>query len=83
MVNKNLLHDTQQLLIQLIECPSMSREEDGTAQIILDFFAQKNIPTHRLKNNIWATNKYFDKSKPTILLNSHHDTVKPNSLWTE
>ncbi|RVU23495.1 M20/M25/M40 family metallo-hydrolase [Sandaracinomonas limnophila] len=83
MVNKNLLHDTQQLLIQLIECPSMSREEDGTAQIILDFFAQKNIPAHRLQNNIWASNKYFDSNKPTILLNSHHDTVKPNSLWTE
>ena len=33
-------------------------------------------------NNIWATNKYFDEGKPTILLNSHHDTVKPNKGYT-
>jgi len=32
--------------------------------------------------NIWAWNKHFDASKPTILLNSHHDTVKPNSGYT-
>ncbi|MFX5933764.1 M20/M25/M40 family metallo-hydrolase, partial [Acinetobacter baumannii] len=29
-----------------------------------------------------AVNKYFDASKPTILLNSHHDTVKPNKEYT-
>ena len=33
-------------------------------------------------NNVWATNKYFDELKPTILLNSHHDTVKPNQGYT-
>jgi acetylornithine deacetylase len=63
------------LLAQLIACPSMSKEEQGTAQILVDFFAAHGIPTNRLGNNIWATNKHFDASKPTILLNSHHDTV--------
>jgi len=33
-------------------------------------------------NNVWAYNKFFDASKPTILLNSHHDTVKPNTGYT-
>ncbi len=33
-------------------------------------------------HNIWAKNEYFDASKPTILLNSHHDTVKPNKGYT-
>jgi acetylornithine deacetylase len=32
---------------------------------------------------VWAVNKHFDESKPTLLLNSHHDTVKPNSLYTK
>lgn len=70
------------LLAQLIACPSMSKEEQGTAQILVDFFAAQGILSNRLGNNIWATNKHFDASKPTILLNSHHDTVKPNASWT-
>jgi acetylornithine deacetylase len=69
------------LLKKLIETPSFSREEERTAQIIQDFFSSKSIKTERIKNNIIARNKYFDSDKPTILLNSHHDTVKPNTTW--
>lgn len=74
--------DAKKLLGQLIACPSMSREEDGTAKIIEVFFQSKNIPTNRIKNNVWASNLLFDLNKPSILLNSHHDTVKANSSWT-
>jgi len=70
------------LLAQLIACPSLSKEEHGTAQILVDFFTGQGIPSNRLGNNIWANNLYFDASKPTILLNSHHDTVKANASWT-
>jgi acetylornithine deacetylase len=70
------------LLAQLIACPSLSKEEQGTAQILVDFFTSQGIPSHRLGNNIWAKNLYFDTAKPTILLNSHHDTVKANASWT-
>ncbi|HUS01822.1 MAG TPA: M20/M25/M40 family metallo-hydrolase, partial [Chitinophagaceae bacterium] len=42
----------------------------------------KNVSTEIFLNNIWARNKYFDESKPTIFLNSHHDTVKPNKGYT-
>jgi len=69
------------LLKKLIETPSLSRDEDKTATIIQDFLVSKSIDIHRIKNNIIARNKYFDAGKPTILLNSHHDTVKPNSSW--
>ncbi len=82
MIKETLLQETKELLIQLIECPSFSKEENGTARIIQDFFSRKKIPFERLENNIWAKNKYFNPSKPTYLLNSHHDTVKPNSQWT-
>jgi acetylornithine deacetylase len=67
------------LLKQLISIPSFSKEENETADIIQQFLELKGINTFRKMNNVWAFNKYFDESKPTILLNSHHDTVKPNS----
>lgn len=70
------------LLKELIATPSFSKEEDQTAGIICLFFAKKGIPHFRIGNNVYASNKYFDESKPTILLNSHHDTVKPNKAYT-
>ena len=70
------------LLKALIETPSFSSEEDQTALLIENWFRQNNIPFERENNNIWAFNKNFDKTKPTLLLNSHHDTVKPNQGYT-
>jgi acetylornithine deacetylase len=70
------------LLQELIATPSFSKEEHGTATIIESYFTQQNIPVLRKRNNVWAKNKYFSDQKPSILLNSHHDTVKPNSAYT-
>lgn len=69
-------------LCKLIETPSFSKEEDGTADLIEAFFSQKGIPIHRHLNNVWVKNKCFDENKSTLLLNSHHDTVKPNKGYT-
>ena len=69
------------LLEDLIATPSLSKEEKKTATIIEDFFCSISIETRRIQNNIIVKNKYFDESKPTVLLNSHHDTVKPNASW--
>jgi acetylornithine deacetylase len=77
-----LVTDAIRLLKKLIATPSFSREEDQTARIIEDCFREWDIPAKRLKNNIWATNYHFNPELPTILLNSHHDTVKPNPSWT-
>jgi len=82
MNNETQFQDAKMLLGQLIACPSLSREEEGTATIIEDFFKSKSIPTKRLHNNVWASNLLFDPNKPSILLNSHHDTVKANASWT-
>jgi acetylornithine deacetylase len=71
------------LLKTLIETPSFSSEEEHTAAHIEDWFTAHHIPFQRTKNNIWATNKHFDASKPTLLLNSHHDTVQPNKGYTK
>lgn len=77
-----LVDDSIELLKELIRIPSFSREEDKTAMVIEAFLQGKGIKTHRKLNNVWAYNKNFDAAKPTILLNSHHDTVKPNSGYT-
>ncbi|WP_177761661.1 M20 family metallo-hydrolase [Flavobacterium sp. I3-2] len=70
------------LLMDLIRTQSFSKEEDQTAQIIDTYLQNHGVKTHRELNNVWAFNKYFDSSKPTILLNSHHDTVHPNKDYT-
>ena len=55
------------LLKKLIETPSLSKEEDRTARILMDFFASKSIEVKRIKNNVILRTKYFDPEKPTIL----------------
>jgi acetylornithine deacetylase len=80
---ETLTQEAIELLKLLIETPSFSSEEDQTAILIENWFTQNNIPFERENNNIWAFNKHLDKSKPTLLLNSHHDTVKPNQGYTK
>jgi acetylornithine deacetylase len=83
MIDTNILFEQAvSLLQQLISIQSFSKEEDKTGDLIEKFLQERGVITHRKLNNIWAWNKHFDASKPTILLNSHHDTVKPNSGYT-
>ncbi len=77
-----LAEEAIRLLKQLIAIPSFSREESGTADLLQNFLEQKGILVNRKMNNVWVKNKFFDEKKPTLLLNSHHDTVKPNSAYT-
>jgi len=80
-MEKNIAASTAEsiaLLKQLIAIPSFSREEDGTADLISDFLLKQGVAVERAGNNVWAYNRHFGPEKRTILLNSHHDTVKPN-----
>lgn len=81
MIEK-LQKDSLELLKNLISIQSFSKEEDKTADLIEQFLQDRQIKTYRKLNNIWAYNKHFDAAKPTMLLNSHHDTVKPNTGYT-
>ena len=65
---KTLIQEAIALLKSLIETSSFSSEEDQTALLIENWFTQNDIPFERENNNVWAYNKYFDKSKPTLLL---------------
>ncbi len=79
---QTLVADSISLLRQLVATPSLSREESASAVILNEFLSDRGVPTQRLKNNVWAQNLHFIPEKPTILLNSHHDTVKPNQGYT-
>ena len=70
------------LLQSLIATPSYSKQEDETAALLGKFLANKDIAASRVGNNVYALNKYYSEEKPTLLLNSHHDTVKPNPQYT-
>lgn len=70
------------LLQDLIRLESFSGAEGQTASRLEQWFSTHNIPFKRKDHNIWASNKNFDAQKPTLLLNSHHDTVKPNQGYT-
>ena len=71
------------LLKELIATPSFSKQEDQTAGILCRFIGERGIVHTRVGNNVFALNKFYDEQKPTILLNSHHDTVKPNPQYTK
>jgi acetylornithine deacetylase len=83
MTKGNLTTSAIQLLKDLIEIPSFSSEEHLTAARIEQWFTDYKMPFERSQNNIWALNKHFDATKPTLLLNSHHDTVKPNNGYSK
>ncbi|MEO6538594.1 MAG: M20/M25/M40 family metallo-hydrolase [Ferruginibacter sp.] len=70
------------LLKELIKISSLSGHETYTADCIQDYFKKKNIATHRILNNVWCINNSYDAAKPTILLNSHHDTIAANAAYT-
>ena len=81
MIQK-LTNDAIELLKKLISKQSFSGEEDETALLIMQWFSSHDIKFESQNHNIWVKNKYYDDAKPTILLNSHHDTVHPNKGYT-
>src|ERR1700744_4472118 len=82
MSQHHLYEDCVALLQSLIRTPSYSREEAGTASLLEEFLRSRGVTVNRHLNNVWALNRHFDPAKPSLLLNSHHDTVKPNPQYT-
>jgi acetylornithine deacetylase len=78
-----LTREAIELLKELVAMPSFSKEEDQTAGLIAGYIGSKGIPHTRVANNVFAVNKYYDGKKPTLLLNSHHDTVRPNEQYSK
>lgn len=71
-----------ELLTALLQIPAFSGEEAAKSDWLQAWLTAKGIAVNRQGNNLWCVNKHFDAQKPTILLNSHLDTVKPNAQYT-
>ena len=78
----DLLENAVKWLSEIIQIPSFSKEEDQTAQWFFNCLENQGAKPFRSGNNVWAISSVWDPNKPTLLLNSHHDTVKPVSGWT-
>jgi acetylornithine deacetylase len=78
----SLKTDAVELLKMLISTQSFSREEHETAAIIRGFLEKRGVIVLNEGNNIYARNAFYKSGKPTLLLNSHHDTVRPNRGYT-
>lgn len=82
MTHQAIANEALELLRKLIATPSFSREEEKTADILERYLQDHGVKPIRKKNNVWVVSKAFDPQRPTLLLNSHHDTVKPNPGYT-
>ncbi|MEX2477624.1 MAG: M20 family metallo-hydrolase [Gracilimonas sp.] len=80
---KQLSEQAIELLKKLISIRSYSGEEDQTALLISNVMGEFGFTPQRKGNNIWAPSGEIAPNKPTLLLNSHHDTVKASSKWAK
>ena len=71
-----------ELLRRLIATPSHTRDEGATADLLCAFFEERGIAVERLHNNIIVRSKGYQAGRKTLLLNSHHDTVRPAASYT-
>ncbi len=78
---EELTSEAVRLLKALIKTPSVSREEEEAANVLQEFIEESGVLANRKGNNVWCVSPMFDLHRPTILLNSHIDTVKPVAGW--
>lgn len=76
-----IFEKTYQLLKELIRTPSLSGNEDQTAILLEKFMIKEGYNPVRVRNNVMIRSKSFNNKYPSLLLCSHHDTVKPSSEW--
>ena len=71
-----------ELLKKMISVPSVSTDEKAVSEIVKADMAAHGYTPECIGLNLLCYGHHYDPSKPTILLNSHMDTVKPVSAWT-
>lgn len=76
-----LYYDAIDMLKEMISTPSFSREENEVAQLIEARLKSFGLSPERSGNNLWCIAPHYSQQKPTLLLNSHIDTVKPCLDW--
>lgn len=76
-----LTNDAIGLLTEIISIPSFSRDESAVADFLERYIESRGYVASRSGNNVWMLSPGFDPARPTVLLNSHIDTVKPVAGW--
>ncbi len=80
---QQLTQESITLLDELIATPSVSRDEAATADIIEEFLRSRvKGRVERIHNNVYVRTPLWDDARPTLLMNSHHDTVRPSASYT-
>lgn len=74
--------EATELLKELIAIPSVSRDESRTADLLYDRLKSLGFEAKRHKNNVYAVKHGYDAAKPTLMVNAHHDTVKPSPSYS-
>lgn len=77
-----LYYDAIDMLKEMIAIPSFSRDEKAVADRLIDILRSFGLSPERHGNNLWCIAPDYNADKPTLLLNSHIDTVKPVEGWT-
>ena len=81
-MNPVYIEDSVSLLRSMISIPSLSREETAVANLMEQTLTKWGYKPNREGNNVWIFSSRWDDDLPTILLNSHVDTVPPANAWT-
>ena len=79
---KSYTEEAVALLRELIETPSISRDEGKAADVLIRHLERYGLAWQREGNNVWCLSPDFQPDRTTILLNAHIDTVKPVASWT-
>lgn len=77
-----LVEESIALLRRMVATPSLSREEGAVCDLVQRQLNEWGLPVNRHGNNLWLESGCDRGGCPTVLLNSHLDTVKPASGYT-
>ena len=81
-MNPVYIEDSLSLLRAMISIPSLSREEKDVADLVEQKLTSWGYQPYRESNNVWICSSHWNDDLPTILLNSHVDTVRPAKAWS-
>lgn len=80
---ENQVSEAVCLLEQMVGIPSVSREEQGVADLLEQFMQDRQLSPRRDGHNLWCIAPQYRPEKSTLLLNAHIDTVRPAASWTK
>lgn len=81
-MKRGYIHNATKLLSELVAIKAYSGEENLRSDYLVNFFHEKGIEVERIGCNLVLRQPHNDSSKPTLMLNSHLDTVQPASTYS-